>query len=104
VSGGSAILSWLLLIVYGIAYAVSWKGGSLKAWKFRVGYLAVTLLSFAVALVSGAIYEMSKGDSRNNTSFYVVSATAFVVACTTAQLFQKGRQQAKAESTPSPTP
>lgn len=94
-SGGSAVVAWSLLLIYGILYAALFRKNPLQAWKFRVAYLCVIVVAFAVAIAVGPLYQMSKGSSKLELATMVLTAAALAVAVNTGRLFQAGRESSK---------
>jgi hypothetical protein len=103
-SGGTAILSWLLLIVYGILYAALWKGDVLRHWGFRVSYMTITVVMFALAIIGDVWYQSSKGREVMNISFYVLAGVSLACAMKTGDLYKKGLELRKAAGAGAPPP
>ncbi len=95
VSGGSSVVAWIGLLLYGLLFVIFYRRGTLRGWRFRVGYLSVVVVLFGVALTVGPFYNMTKGKETMDLSLYVLSGTALVVAVSTGRLYQKGRAEQK---------
>ena len=105
ISGGSAVLGWLLLLIYGILYALRYRGGDLVThWRFRVSYLTATVAIFAIAIFTGVVHNSVMQRETMDISVYVLTGVALACAVKTGDLYKKGlelRQKAAAAGTPS---
>jgi hypothetical protein len=106
ISGGFAILSWLLLLIYGFLYALRYRGGDLVThWRFRVTYLTATLAMFAIAIFTGVVHNSVMHRETMDISVYVLTGVALACAIKTGDLYKKGlelRQKAAAATPPAP--
>jgi hypothetical protein len=105
-SGGCAILSWLLLIIYGITYAIRWRGGDVVSqWRFRVIYLTGTVAMFSLSIVAGVVYNSLMHRETMDASIYVLGGVALACAVKTGDLYKKGLElrQKAAAGTPPPS-
>lgn len=101
-AGGSAVLSWVTLLVYGILYAAMYRRDVLRHWGFRVSYLTVTVVLFAVAITTSFWYHASKGGDGPDVSSYVFIGVALACAVKTGELYKKGQELRKAAAAPPP--
>lgn len=102
-AGGTAVLGWSMLVLYAVAYAILFNKHPLRAWRIRVGYLSVNVVVLGLAGLMGVLYEISKGKTPMDASFYVQVFAAVIIATRTTQLAQKGKA-AEQPQAPAPAP
>ncbi len=106
IAGGCAMLSWLLLIVYGILYALRWRGGNVVSqWRFRVVYLTVTVAMFSLSIVAGVVHNSVRQRDTMDISVMVLTGVALACAVKTGDLYKKGLElRRKAADAGAPLP
>jgi len=106
ISGGCSIVSWLLLLIYGILYAIRWRGGDVVSfWRFRVVYLTATVAMFSLSIAAGVFYNSMMQRETMDMSVYVLAGVALACAIKTGDLYKKGlelRRKAADAGTPLP--
>ena len=104
-AGGSAILSWLLLLIYGILYALRWRGGdALSHWRFRVIYLTATVAMFSLSIATGVAYDTKREREAMGIGTYVLTGVALACAIKTGDLYKKGLELRQKAAAAAPAP